>query len=176
MRSTIAARFPTTRSFSLEDTDEIGAALSRHLFSGLLILLKGDLGTGKTALTQSIGRALGVKRIKSPTFAIESMYELPDRDFSMVHVDLYRLDDCAGMAGQMEEHLDDGSLLLVEWGERWETPPFEDRWDIELSQTGETVRSVDLSAFGERALSALSDAYRDILCAQRRTEGETQCC
>jgi tRNA A37 threonylcarbamoyladenosine biosynthesis protein TsaE len=76
---------------------------------------------------------------------------------------------------QFEEHLfdEDACLLLVEWGDRWESPPLDDRWDINISlpeEIGcedENFRLMDFSAYGMRALENLSRAYEKILARER---------
>jgi tRNA threonylcarbamoyl adenosine modification protein YjeE len=135
-------------------------ALAHGLYGGLLLLLMGDLGAGKTLLIRSIGRALGVDGIKSPTFAIESVHSLPGRDYHLVHADLYRLDDSSEMTMQFEERLDDGCIVAVEWGERWVAQRERDRWDIRVRMADDSgVRAIDAAAYGERALESLSRSY-----------------
>jgi tRNA threonylcarbamoyladenosine biosynthesis protein TsaE len=164
-RPELYGKFPDVFSPSQDVTSKIGEALAYALYPGLSVLLTGGLGAGKTALARSIGRALGVGRMKSPTFAIEAVHRLPGKDFSLVHCDLYRLslggDDAVFMS--IEERIADGDALLIEWGERWRTPPDSDRWDINISILGENERMFALSASGCRALSALSEAYCRIL-------------
>jgi tRNA threonylcarbamoyladenosine biosynthesis protein TsaE len=171
----IIGKFPAIHSCSPEATARIGRALSRGVFPGLLILLCGDLGAGKTLLAQSIGAELGVRAIKSPTFALESIYQMEGGGFSMIHSDLYRLDAVSGswhdgrstqnseVAMLLDERLSEGCLVLVEWGERWKDPPKIDRWDIRIFQDAGNHRELELSAFGEKALGALAGAYGEML-------------
>ena len=67
---------------------EFGEALGKKLIAGDIIVLQGDLGAGKTALTQGIGKALGFSDITSPTFVISRVHEGP---IPLIHVDAYRL-------------------------------------------------------------------------------------
>ena len=99
-----------------EETRAIGAALGRVLRRGDVLLLSGDLGTGKTCLTQGIGRGLECTGpVTSPSFVL--MNEYPGREI-LFHADLYRIEDI--------EELDDLGLwdyaergvLVVEWPER----------------------------------------------------------
>lgn len=99
-----------------EDTRAIGERLGRALQRGDVVLLSGELGTGKTCLTQGIARGLDVSgTVNSPSFVL--MNEYPGRE-TLFHVDLYRLEDV--------EELDDLGLwdyaergvLVIEWPER----------------------------------------------------------
>lgn len=101
---------------SAEDTRELGAALAALVRPGDLVLLSGDLGSGKTTLAQGFGRGLGVEEpIVSPTFVLVRMYRgrLP-----MVHADAYRMDHLQEVTDlDLPELLDDGGVALVEWGD-----------------------------------------------------------
>jgi tRNA threonylcarbamoyladenosine biosynthesis protein TsaE len=105
------------RTKSVDDTRAIAfevAALSRP---GDIILLTGDLGTGKTAFAQGFGRALGVvEPITSPTFTLVRTYE--DGRFPLIHVDVYRLDHLQELVDLgLAEILDGGGVTLIEWGD-----------------------------------------------------------
>jgi len=93
-----------------------GRAIGEQLQAGDLVLLSGPLGAGKTALTQGIGRALGIEDVTSPTFVISRIH--PGK-IPLVHVDAYRLQ---GEATAIFDDLDLESYLatsitVVEWGE-----------------------------------------------------------
>ncbi len=107
---------------SRRDTTHLGAAIARVLAPGDLVLLAGDLGTGKTFLVRAIARGLGVRGpITSPTFAL--VHEYTARAGSVVHADLYRLRGGAVPLGVevarlgLRERRAEGAVLLVEWGE-----------------------------------------------------------
>jgi tRNA threonylcarbamoyladenosine biosynthesis protein TsaE len=107
------------RSGSVERTRVLGEALGALLAAGDLILLVGDLGAGKTALTQGIGAGLGVRGvINSPTFTILKEYagRLP-----LYHFDLYRIDspDEVYTLG-FEDYFEGDGVSVVEWAERGE--------------------------------------------------------
>ncbi|MFN0146037.1 MAG: tRNA (adenosine(37)-N6)-threonylcarbamoyltransferase complex ATPase subunit type 1 TsaE [Dehalococcoidia bacterium] len=99
-----------------EETRAVGERLGRELRRGDILLLSGDLGTGKTCLAQGIGRGLGCSTaVNSPSFVLMNEYEGREKLF---HVDLYRIEDI--------EELDDLGLwdyaeqgvLVIEWPER----------------------------------------------------------
>jgi tRNA threonylcarbamoyl adenosine modification protein YjeE len=109
---------------SRRDTTRLGRRIARILRAGDLVLLSGDLGTGKTFLARSIARELGVPSsdpIASPTFTI--VQEYATKIATLLHVDLYRvLDSSLGIDGEiarlgLRERLFDGAILVVEWGD-----------------------------------------------------------
>jgi tRNA threonylcarbamoyladenosine biosynthesis protein TsaE len=102
---------------SVEETRDLAAALASLVRPGDLLVLAGDLGAGKTALAQGLGRGLGVReRITSPTFTLVHVYDggrLP-----MHHLDVYRLDQLSEATDLgLPEMLDDGGVVLIEWGD-----------------------------------------------------------
>ncbi|MDQ2827053.1 MAG: tRNA (adenosine(37)-N6)-threonylcarbamoyltransferase complex ATPase subunit type 1 TsaE [Actinomycetota bacterium] len=101
---------------SVDDTRALAGEIARLAQPGDLIVLAGDLGTGKTAFAQGFARALGVEEpVTSPAFVLVRTYEgrLP-----MVHLDVYRLDHLQELVDLgISELLDDGAVTLVEWGD-----------------------------------------------------------
>jgi tRNA threonylcarbamoyladenosine biosynthesis protein TsaE len=99
---------------------ELGRQMARALaeLQGCSIHLHGELGSGKTTLTRSILRALGVTdRIKSPTYTLVEPYELENR--MAYHLDLYRLADPQELEFLgIRDYLTAQSILFVEWPER----------------------------------------------------------
>lgn len=114
---------------SRRDTTRLGVRIAAALAPGDLVLLAGDLGAGKTFLARAIARALGVPvdvAIASPTFALVQEYETPRG--VLLHADLYRLRDDARAKTELEirrlglaERRAEGAMVLVEWGEGYET-------------------------------------------------------
>ncbi len=97
----------------------LGAAV-RELGRGVLVELHGPLGAGKTTLSQGIGAGMGLReRVTSPTFALVHEHGSIGDGAMFVHVDLYRIgteDEVRELA--LEEVLDAGGLVAVEWPER----------------------------------------------------------
>ena len=102
---------------SAEETMEVGRKLGALLRGGEVLCLNGDLGTGKTAFTGGIARALGVAGyITSPTFTLVNEYpgSLP-----LYHFDVYRIDDPEEMFEiGFEEYLLSGGVMVIEWADR----------------------------------------------------------
>ena len=127
-----------------EETLRIGETLGRLLLPGDALLLTGDLGAGKTTLTQGIARGLDVAdRPRSPTFVMATEYHgrLP-----LYHLDLYRVEDLAelGELG-LDEYLIGDGVTVVEWADRAPHAfPQHGLW-VDLQATGEDARTLTVS-------------------------------
>lgn len=101
---------------SAEQTADLGLRIGGLLSAGDLVLLVGDLGAGKTALTQGLAVGMGVqKRVTSPTFVLAKKYQ--GQTMSLLHIDAYRLDSLGEIEDlDIEGALEDG-VVAVEWGE-----------------------------------------------------------
>jgi tRNA threonylcarbamoyladenosine biosynthesis protein TsaE len=107
------------------DTQRLGRAIGARLSAGDLVVLAGELGTGKTFLARAIARGMGVPpsvRVTSPTFTLVQEYETPVG--TLLHADLYRLrgttpDEATRRDVErlgLRERRSEGSILVVEWG------------------------------------------------------------
>ncbi|MDM7954225.1 MAG: tRNA (adenosine(37)-N6)-threonylcarbamoyltransferase complex ATPase subunit type 1 TsaE [Cyanobium sp. CZS 25K] len=131
-------------------TDALGRRLASRLIAAgpggaALLLLRGELGAGKTALVQGLAAGLGISEpISSPTFALAQHYDTdagPDAGATtLVHLDLYRLEQTAAadelFTQEEEEARSLGAVMAVEWPERLSFRP-EGAWEIELTHEGE---------------------------------------
>lgn len=104
------------------ETRDLGRTLARDLAPDGVLLLSGELGSGKTVLARGIAEGLGIdpREVQSPTFTL--IREHQGRDSRLVHVDLYRLDPEQTAALGLEELLAGPGVKVVEWAERL---PFE---------------------------------------------------
>jgi tRNA threonylcarbamoyladenosine biosynthesis protein TsaE len=117
-----------------EATHALGARLGAVVQPGQILALSGDLGAGKTTLTQGVAIGLGITaRVTSPTFTLINQYEPGTRRLLLVHIDTYRLGDsatsalaeAAGLgldeiladAAFADDHTD-GAVVVIEWAER----------------------------------------------------------
>lgn len=115
---TLARQLPVRRAApTAEDTQAIGRRLAGVVRAGDVIIASGDLGAGKTTLTQGLGEGLGVSgAIISPTFVLSRVHPSTTGGPRLVHVDAYRLGSFAELEDlDLEVSLDD-SVTLVEWG------------------------------------------------------------
>lgn len=130
-------------SHSEDETRELGKSFAKNLRPGQVILLFGDLGTGKTVFVRGVGEALKISGVRSPSFTLINEYESPTGIF-LIHVDLYRLDSDGVAALGLEEYEND-CVLFVEWPERWQNPPVKNVTKIFFSALNETEREIIFS-------------------------------
>ena len=141
---------PLYQTHNKEETQELGRALAGMLLPRTLVTLSGDLGAGKTTLTQGILEALGaIGPHTSPTFVIMKEYMLPRTSKTGIkrvyHIDTYRIE------AKDLEHLgfeewcsDPQGLVILEWPEQVENLLPEKRIDITLTQVSESERQIDI--------------------------------
>ena len=99
---------------SADETRELGAKIGKHSEAGMVILLDGDLGAGKTCLTQGIAKGLDISRsVTSPTFTIQKIYH---GKLLLNHIDAYRLEGIHQDLG-FDEYLNDEGLTVIEWSQ-----------------------------------------------------------
>ena len=139
-----------TREFtthSAEDTIAFGRTLARILSPPKLVLLRGDLGAGKTTLVKGIAagfQAASEEDVTSPTFTLIHEYRGPEAN--LFHIDLYRVDTPRELETLgIDDLVSNKSILLIEWGEKFAR--FEREWDVEivLERVGENERRVRIS-------------------------------
>ena len=150
----LAAPEVTIESDGEEATRAFGERLGALLRAGDVVLLQGELGSGKTRLAQGIGRGLGCAGpITSPTFVLVN--EHPGRE-TLFHADLYRvaaLDEVDGLGLWEAER----GVLVVEWPERGGSELPGDGLTIDLLPgDGEDRRTLRISARGERGREILA--------------------
>ena len=106
---------------SPEETEAAAARLARHVGRGDLLLLRGEMGAGKTTFVRGLARGMGVAGdVMSPTFHLVRVYGGP---VPLAHVDVYRLDAGADLEDLgLDELLDEGAVV-VEWGDRLAAGP-----------------------------------------------------
>lgn len=101
-------------------TEAAAEQLARHVRRGDLLLLRGELGAGKTTFVRGLARGMGLAaHVMSPTFQLVRVYAGP---LPLAHVDLYRIKDESELADLgLEELLEEGAVV-VEWGDRLREP------------------------------------------------------
>ncbi len=140
---------------SPEDTDGFARIAAHCLRPSMAVLLEGDLGAGKTTLIRALCEALGWKGAKSPSFSLVNQYE--SAVIPIAHADLYRLPQVDPRDLGLEDYLDDGWLLFIEWPCRMGRRDFENSWSGRLSVIDENQRQLSLEASGSEALQALAE-------------------
>ena len=137
---------------SADETRELGSKIGKHSESGMVILLDGDLGAGKTCLTQGIAKGLDINRsVTSPTFTIQKIYY---GRLLLNHIDAYRLEGVHQDLG-FDEYLNDEGLTVIEWSQFSPDLVPEERLKI----------SIQLLENGDREFTfcAIGKQYEDLL-------------
>ena len=141
-------------SRSADETKEIGRAIGAAVEAGTLALLIGQLGAGKTTLTQGLADGLGVTAYtKSPSFVLVNEYQgrLP-----LFHMDLYRIDDPAeAWELGLDDYLGRDGVLAVEWADRATSIFPDDRLEIRIEYLSDTERRLTVTANGPLSAQAL---------------------
>jgi len=137
---------PVYRTASEEETIALGERLARALPSKQVVLLIGQLGSGKTTLAKGIVKGLGAAspdEVTSPTFTLIHEYG------GVFHVDLYRLDELRELATLgLEDLFDREAIVLIEWGERFPQilPP--ERTEISIRAGPGDQREIEVRTIG----------------------------
>jgi len=136
-------------SHSPEETMAFGRELAGELQPPCLVLLKGELGSGKTTLAKGIVAGLGAAReeeVTSPTFTLVHEY---GGDRKVFHVDLYRIENSRELATLgLEELWSEDAIVIVEWGEKlWDNAPAA-RVIIQLEHTSREERRITVERPG----------------------------
>jgi tRNA threonylcarbamoyladenosine biosynthesis protein TsaE len=127
-----------------EETEALAAELAAKLDAGDVVVISGELGTGKTTFVRGACAALGVReRVTSPTYTIGHRYHGDRGEVS--HLDLYRFQGMSAAEwGDLEPYFDD-AIAFVEWPEAGEgvlPPP---RFEVRLNHAGDSRREVTIS-------------------------------
>jgi tRNA threonylcarbamoyladenosine biosynthesis protein TsaE len=141
-------------SHSPEQTQKFGVSIGELALPGDIFLLVGDLGTGKTCLTQGIAWGLGIKEYAvSPSFVL--IRELNGR-LPLYHIDLYRLDHIEEIAELgLDDYLYGQGVCVVEWAEKGLAVLSPEHLLIQISYLSDTERSFQLQPRGQHYLEML---------------------
>lgn len=137
---------------SADQTIAVGRLLSTLLNPGEMVILRGDLGVGKTTFVKGLAEAFGAALqddVTSPTFTLVHEYRGPE--VTLFHIDLYRIDTERELAtlGIADLRTEPGSILLIEWGEKFEQLVTESDGEISIERTGESDRTISFCPRGK---------------------------
>ena len=134
------------------ETVRFGRILGEGLIAGDVVALTGELGSGKTCLTQGIACGLGVPEnyaVTSPTFTLINEY--PGREAPLIHIDLYRLQGAQDLADTgFEEYISGGGVMVIEWAERIPEAIPDGALCVALTYVEENIRKLELSGSRDR--------------------------
>ncbi len=133
---------------SAEETIELGRKLASELTPPKLVLLRGDLGAGKTTITKGIAEAFHAASqddVTSPTFTLIHEYRGPE--VSVYHIDLYRLETQRELEtlGLEELIADERNVVLIEWGEKFPQLIKDRDMEIAIARLGPDQRRITIS-------------------------------
>jgi tRNA threonylcarbamoyladenosine biosynthesis protein TsaE len=127
-----------------EDTVALGGKLAARLAPPKLVLLRGDLGAGKTTLVKGIVegfQAASQEDVTSPTFTL--IHEYRSASVEIYHIDLYRVDTQRELETlAIDDLFGPRSLVIIEWGEKFERFRQERDVEIAIERTGENQRRI----------------------------------
>jgi tRNA threonylcarbamoyladenosine biosynthesis protein TsaE len=139
-----------------ETTQSVARSLAAVLpEEGIAVVLTGPLGAGKTVFAKGVAAGLGIDpdAVTSPTFAICSEYGLP-RGRRLAHLDCYRLASATELEGAgFLDLLEAGTVVLVEWGERFREVLPADRLEITITRPDRSATSRLLNAVASGAIA-----------------------
>jgi tRNA threonylcarbamoyladenosine biosynthesis protein TsaE len=145
----------TTRSGA--DTVEVGRKLAAFLKPPQLLLLRGELGTGKTTLVKGIAQALDAAEpdeVTSPTFTLIHEYDgtRDGKAIKLFHIDVYRLESERQLESLgLEELLTPDALVLVEWGDKFKSIKKRATGEIVINSEGGDARKITVTLKDERS-------------------------
>jgi tRNA threonylcarbamoyladenosine biosynthesis protein TsaE len=135
---------------SVASMRQLGAQIGKQLKSGDVVVLTGELGAGKTVLTQGIGSAFGVENVTSPTFVISRIHKGKP---NFIHIDAYRLLD-AGVNSFADLDFESyllNSVFVIEWGKDFISQLTDQYLDIQIVATDkENERTLEINGVGQR--------------------------
>jgi len=149
-------------SNSPAETYDLGFTLGKYCKGGFILCIEGDMGVGKTALSQGIIRGLGVvdKYITSPTYTLVNEYNV--QEIAVFHFDIYRVGDYQELLGiGFEEYLREDSVVIIEWADMiGEYLPKGKIW-ISIGKTiDEDLRTITIDGIEDLGLELLQQELR----------------
>lgn len=134
----------TYTTTSVQETRALGERIGRRLKGGEIILLSGDLGAGKTVFTKGVAAGLeSLDPVVSPSFTLVNIYKAR---LDIVHVDLYRLDSQEVWGLGLEDYMDQGHIVVVEWGDVARAYFKGDCMQVKIEYLDETSRRITVDA------------------------------
>ena len=142
-------------SHNPQETQDIGRTLGACANPGDVVLLVGELGAGKTCLTQGILWGLGSDEYaRSPTFVLVAQYQ---GRLTLYHIDLYRLDTFEEIEGlELDEILFGDGLCVVEWADKAQEIFPQQHLEVLIDYLDETTRRITLAAKDKRYAQAIN--------------------
>jgi tRNA threonylcarbamoyladenosine biosynthesis protein TsaE len=128
---------------SEDETAAAGEQLAQKLSPGDVVYLFGELGAGKTAFVRGMARGLGANAddVSSPTFTLIQEYR--SSRATLYHVDLYRLEPKEVDDLGLDDLIEGGGIVAIEWAERWSGRP-QKGVEVRIQERGEDRRAIEI--------------------------------
>lgn len=134
------------KTFSSNETVKLGEKIGNILNKHDVVVLNGDLGTGKTTFISGIAKSLGIKKINSPTFNIIKCYF--DAKIPLYHIDFYKLKNCANQDIGIDEYIDNNNgITVIEWAVFFKKISKISYLDIKIENIGKNKRKIIFKTF-----------------------------
>jgi tRNA threonylcarbamoyladenosine biosynthesis protein TsaE len=134
----------TYQTHSADETTDLGREIAAELKTGTIVLLRGDLGAGKTTMVKGIAEgfnAAQAEEVTSPTFTLIHEYRGPQ--VTLFHIDLYRIDTQRELDTlALDDLMTPQSILLIEWGEKFGRFAKERDVEIAIEHKGADERAI----------------------------------
>lgn len=139
------------RTTSQAETQQIAQLMAQYIQPGMVIRLDGPLGAGKTTFTQGFAQGLGItRRVNSPTYTIVKQYSIPDKNFELIHMDAYRLEQGGAESLDIDAVLSPDAITFIEWAQFIEEYLPEDYLLIQLNPLDSTTREITIQPHGNQ--------------------------
>ena len=136
-------------SRSEEDTIELAENIESEKFPGMVICLRGELGSGKTVFVKGFARSLEItETVTSPTFSLVKEYN--DGQMPLYHMDLYRLEDTPNNKIGVADYFNSDGICILEWPEMIEDQLPEERLDIKFKVMEDDTRILICTPYGQK--------------------------
>lgn len=144
----------TFTTHSAEETTALGRKIAAELKPGFIVLLRGDLGAGKTTMVKGIAEyfnAAKAEAVTSPTFTLIQEYRGPE--VMLYHIDLYRIDTQRELDTlALDDLMEPNTILLIEWGEKFARFAKERDVEIAIEHLGGDERRIKIGGLGDREI------------------------
>ena len=136
-------------SRSEEDTIELAQNIESEKFPGMVICLRGELGSGKTVFVKGFAASLEItETITSPTFSLVKEYD--EGELPLYHMDLYRLEDTTNNKIGVSDYFNSDGICILEWPEMIEDQLPEERLDIKFKVMEDDTRILICTPYGRQ--------------------------
>ena len=136
-------------SRSEEDTIELAQNIESEKFPGMVICLRGELGSGKTVFVKGFAASLEItETITSPTFSLVKEYD--EGELPLYHMDLYRLEDTTNNKIGVSDYFNSDGICILEWPEMIEDQLPEERLDIKFKVMEDDTRIIICTPHGSQ--------------------------